>query len=220
MNRRAGYVVPGPLARTGVAGRSDALPTPSAGILSGFTLGRIIGDMEGPYQLLDDEAMLQAADEVEEAAAAAAGGAAGGGRRGSPAGPGGTSASSWGCRFAAAGWPPPGHRRARVGLAAYPGADGEIGLAVQDVPRREPARLPRRDPRRWDGAGQDRPVDCVDPHAPRNAAGVLLPRRTPAASLHTPACRALPRRRNPLFSLSSTRPLLSPHHSRAAPSPL
>ena len=35
--------------------------------------------MEGPYQLLDDEAMLQAADEVEEAAAAAAGGAAGGG---------------------------------------------------------------------------------------------------------------------------------------------
>ena len=79
MNRRAGYVVPGPLARTGVAGRSDALPAPSAGISSGFLLGRIIGDMEGPYQLLDDEVMLQAADEVEEAAAAAAGGAAGGG---------------------------------------------------------------------------------------------------------------------------------------------
>ena len=41
-------------------------------------LGRIICAVEGPYHPLDDEAMLQAADEVEEAAAAAAGGAAGG----------------------------------------------------------------------------------------------------------------------------------------------
>ena len=66
---------PGP----GVRGRSDALPTPSAGISSRFSLGRIICAMEGPYHPLDDEAMLQAADEVEEAAAGAAGGVAGGG---------------------------------------------------------------------------------------------------------------------------------------------
>ena len=66
---------PGP----GVRGRSDALPTPSAGISSRFSLGRIICAMEGPYHPLDDEAMLQAADEVEAAAAAAVGGVAGDG---------------------------------------------------------------------------------------------------------------------------------------------
>ena len=87
---------PGCSPEPGVRGRSDALPTPSGGTSSRFSLGRIICAMEGPYHPLDDEAMLQAADEVEEAAAAAAGGVAGGRRRrGSPAGPGGTSASGW-----------------------------------------------------------------------------------------------------------------------------
>ena len=70
---------PGRSPEPGVRGRSDALPTPSAGVSSAFSLGRIICAMEGPYRPLDDEAMLQAADEVEEAVAAAAGGAAGGG---------------------------------------------------------------------------------------------------------------------------------------------
>ena len=70
---------PGHSPEPGVRGRFDALPTPSAGVSSAFSLGRIICAMEGPYRPLDDEAMLQAADEVEEAVAAAAGGAAGGG---------------------------------------------------------------------------------------------------------------------------------------------
>ena len=63
----------------GLWGRSEALPDPSAGVSSRSPLGRIICDMGDMYQPLDDEAMLQAADEVEEAAAAAVGGAAGGG---------------------------------------------------------------------------------------------------------------------------------------------
>ena len=64
---------------SGLRGRFDALPTPSAGVSSRSPLGRIICAMEDPYHPLDDEAMLQANEVEEEAAAAAAGVAAGGG---------------------------------------------------------------------------------------------------------------------------------------------
>ena len=70
---------PGRSSATGWRGRSDALPTPSAGVSSRSPLGRIICAMEDPYHPLDDEAMLQANEVEEEAAAAAAGVAAGGG---------------------------------------------------------------------------------------------------------------------------------------------
>ena len=64
---------------SGLRGRFDALPPPSAGVSSRSPLGRIICAMEDPYHPLDDEAMLQANEVEEEAAAAAAGVAAGGG---------------------------------------------------------------------------------------------------------------------------------------------